>query len=422
MAAPLTSVSLEESAEELSRGVMNWEGGSFGYLRTLQKAVRNRGSVELMRCKKEGADSGRLVAVKRMPTAWVQHGPSAHEERFKYSSERPWRDLGILQELNRRSFPAACELLGVFRDETVTYVVTSLATEGELFAWCQRAPAPGREREALMMPLVAQVLSAVQRLHEHGIAHRDLSLENILLTRTDAGGLEVKLIDFGMGGAERMCLGGRADIGKPSYQAPEMHLGGRYDAFLADAFALGVVIFTMAAREYPWAATKRGKCERYQCFHFHGWEHFAEEMTLRDNSGRHLCQVFSEELSELIGGLLVKLPEGRAHLGESIYQGLGGEDSEESDARCSVWDLRWHVDGISDVASEREDLDRLSLDEADSSPGSSSPASLAVVAEEDPAGRCGRVCSGASAGSSKSASTAATSRSASPRGGNASPP
>ena len=30
------------------------------------------------------------------------------------------------------------------------------------------------------------------------------------------------------------------------------------DAFLADDFALGVVVFAMAVQDYPWTSTKKG--------------------------------------------------------------------------------------------------------------------------------------------------------------------
>lgn len=76
--------------------------------------------------------------------------------------------------------------------------------EGDLFEWCFRptVPAPGVEREAHMRPIVAQLLVAVRWLHGLGIAHRDLSLENVLLEDSGAE-LRVKLIDFGMATMKR---------------------------------------------------------------------------------------------------------------------------------------------------------------------------------------------------------------------------
>ena len=104
-----------------------------------------------------------------------------------------------------------------------------------------------------MLPIVGQIFTAVCWLHDLGVAHRDLSLENILLT-DNGGSMQVKLIDFGMSTTQRVCK--RELRGKQSYQAPEMH-GPEYDAFLADEFALGVVLFAMAVQDYPWTSTKK---------------------------------------------------------------------------------------------------------------------------------------------------------------------
>jgi len=339
-------ISVEDAANSAANLVQRWEPGSFTFVRTLQQAKRNHGRVQLMRWSRGEApdeDGGCLVAVKLMPTGWVQHGPDEHSQRFPRSSERPWCDLGILLEMNKRGCSDVCQLLGIFRDANMTYVVTSLATEGELLDWCQRVPAPGAVRETQMRPLAQQTLRAVQWLHMHGIAHGDLSLENILLTRGEHG-LRVKLIDFGMA-----CVGRTRQVGqfgKPSYQAPELHQqasvssGGCacwaplvsvvscrfYDAFFADVFALGVVFFTMAAREYPWSSTKRGRCRRFEHVRHHGFINFLQTHTLKDGSGQ-LLHLFSEGLAEFLAGLLQLEPQQRVHL-------------EEFPAR-SVWELSW---------------------------------------------------------------------------------
>ncbi|CAK0788360.1 unnamed protein product, partial [Prorocentrum cordatum] len=71
----------------------------------------------------------------------------------------------------------------------------------------------------------------------------------------------VKIIDFGAATALRHCGEGECR-GKRNYQAPEMHTGG-YDAFAADSFALGVVLFATMAHDFPWTSTKAGACKHY---------------------------------------------------------------------------------------------------------------------------------------------------------------
>merc|ERR1719221_375582 len=276
-----------------------------------------------MKSKKYGGCS---VAVKTMPNKWVRSGPDRFKEYYPNTGEQPWNDLGLLKSLNRMDFPYVCDLLGVFRDSQNMYVVTSLATEGDLFSWCFLGPKPGREREALMQPIVSQLFSAVKWLHEIGIAHRDISLENILLTDAGCGSLRVKIIDFGMATLSQKCH--KEVRGKPSYQAPEMHLLVEYDAFLADAFSIGVVLFSMMAQDYPWLSTKLGSCPLFDCANMFGLKQSLKKQKLHE--------VFTPAFTELVGGLLEINPQDRLGLGESCYA-RGVVDRN----RLTVWDMRW---------------------------------------------------------------------------------
>ncbi|KAG2769198.1 hypothetical protein PC129_g1977 [Phytophthora cactorum] len=94
------------------------------------------------------------------------------------------------------------------------------------------------EREVL--PLMRQVLEGVHYLHSKlGVAHRDLSLENVLLSRGVC-----KITDFGLSTDARIvCQGGQ--VGKNFYMAPEIVAGKRYDPTLADVWSLGIMWFIM---------------------------------------------------------------------------------------------------------------------------------------------------------------------------------
>lgn len=310
---------------EVASTVQPWRNEDFTLVQEMQEAPGNFGHVNLMR--QSEALGGGLVAVKKMPNHWVMASPVEFQERNPKAAELPWVDLAILKQLNKSRFPYSCDLGGVFRDHTSTYVVTSYNAGGDLFAWCKREdPEPGTSREALMQPLVTQIASAVKWLHELGIAHRDLSLENIMLTGTD-NDLQIKLIDFGMATVARTCKG--EVRGKLAYRAPEMHMEAPYDSFLIDAFSLGVVVFAMAARDYPWTSTKRGNCRFFEYVSKFGFRQFVSKRKLRGGTV-YLGEVFSEDLVDLLDGLLELQPERRTTLGEA-----GWED------RSSLWTTRW---------------------------------------------------------------------------------
>lgn len=287
-----------------------WLPGSFSFVRKLQDAGRNHGSVDLMRSLAEGS----FVAVKRMPRAWT--GSGFHDKavgadpikKFREGAENIWLDVGLAKYLDTKGVPFACKLLGVFCSPTETFVVSRFATEGDLFEISPRGPCPGERREDWLRPLVKQIVDAVVWLHDQLIAHCDLSMENILVTREYADGpLQVKLIDFGMAAVGKRLVRGR-HRGKPSYRAPEM-FQGVYDPFLADVFALGVVIYSTASATYPWMSTKPGTCPFFACAYETGLEQLLMCQVVSTQQGSvSLIAVLSEHIVDLLCGLLAMNP------------------------------------------------------------------------------------------------------------------
>jgi serine/threonine protein kinase len=270
-----------------------------------------------------------------MPTRWIRGSPDEFDARYPGSSERPWVDVGLVRRLNKIGYPYAVKLLGVFVDSDSTYVVSSLASEGDLFAWCDGDPKPGPEREATMYPLVSQIFTGVRWLHDLGIAHRDLSLENLLL-HNDKGDLRIKIIDFGMSTMSRSVS--EEVRGKQSYQAPEIHLTHPVDTFMTDPFSLGVVLFAMGAQDYPWSSTKRKTCELFEYVCMFGFSKFLSKRRLRKGGGESLAEVFSPSFTALLVGLLARDPGKRLTLGETCFETT---DNSDNAGRTSVWDCEW---------------------------------------------------------------------------------
>ncbi|CAN2387854.1 Kinase-like [Pristimantis euphronides] len=92
----------------------------------------------------------------------------------------------------------------------------------------------------------AELVSVLVYLHNLGIIHRDVKMENILL---DERG-HLKLSDFGL--SRHLPFGERAYTicGTLQYMAPEVLSGGPY-SHSADWFSLGVLLFTIAAGQFP---------------------------------------------------------------------------------------------------------------------------------------------------------------------------
>ncbi|RLN96395.1 hypothetical protein BBJ28_00003191 [Nothophytophthora sp. Chile5] len=124
-----------------------------------------------------------------------------------------------------------------FVEQETMYLVMEYCAGGDLYDYLST-----RRQRMLSclnaLSVLSQVASGVAFLHEHGIAHRDISLENIMLHRG-----RCKLGDFGL--ATRETDAGGRRVGKKYYMAPEVVAGSTYDPKAADVWSLGIVLFIM---------------------------------------------------------------------------------------------------------------------------------------------------------------------------------
>ena len=97
-----------------------------------------------------------------------------------------------------------------------------------------------------------QICDGVEYLHELGLAHRDLKLDNCVMTTNNV----VKLIDFGTavvfhypGGAHQKATG---IVGSDPYLAPEVITQETYDPRKTDVWSVAIIFMCMILRRFPW--------------------------------------------------------------------------------------------------------------------------------------------------------------------------
>ena len=101
--------------------------------------------------------------------------------------------------------------------------------------------------EALCRFYFKQILEALHYMHDAGVAHRNLTLNNILVDEN----FQIKISDFGLSGP---VIGNdkhgfsTTRVGLTEYMAPEAISKGVYRPHEADLFAAGVILFIMRVR------------------------------------------------------------------------------------------------------------------------------------------------------------------------------
>ena len=191
--------------------------------------------------------TGALIAVKQIPIDGVT------ESHVVVVLQR---EVDILTQITH---PNVVRFFGMEVRENYLHLLTEYVSGGSLADQLQQF---GPMNEGLVKRHTRQILVGLEFLHSHGVVHRDIKGQNVLMTQQ---GL-LKLADFGaaqtfdgIGTGQQQSL-----TGTPAFVAPEIILEHGHDD-RADIWSLGCTIIQMLTAETPWGPLQFGSL--YELLH-----------------------------------------------------------------------------------------------------------------------------------------------------------
>src|SRR5271170_6142469 len=140
--------------------------------------------------------------------------------------------------------PYICGMRDVVRTNCHWYMLFEYVNGGQMLDYII---AHGRLKEKQARKFSRQIASALDYCHRNSIVHRDLKIENILISKTG----DIKIIDFGLSNlfSPRSLL--KTFCGSLYFAAPELLQARQYTGPEVDVWSFGIVLYVLVCGKVP---------------------------------------------------------------------------------------------------------------------------------------------------------------------------
>ena len=278
-------------------------GRPFAHFYKRGDALGTGGFAEVYRCTHKR--TGMTYAVKDVAT-----GNLSRQERATLQDE-----IVVLNFL--RGAPFIVRLYDVFKEPSHTYLVLEEMKGGDLLnRICEKEVYTELEARELCQ----YFFEAVAYCHSKRIAHRDIKLDNLLLTE-EGNDASIKLADFGFA---KRATGGKmlkTLCGTPNYMAPEIFdLKVPYYDYRCDMWSVGVVVYALIGGYLPFEGSLKELAAMVTSGQYYFHDEYWTDITY--------------EAKTLVKGLLQTNPDKRLSAQTALsskWMGLDDEDLTVSD-------------------------------------------------------------------------------------------
>ena len=182
----------------------------------------------------------------------------------------------------------ACYIYDIIRANHKMYIFMEFCDSGDIAGYLKKNGAIDEVKTCFWFTGISQGLKFMhETLH---MAHRDIKVDNIMLTHDKQGVLVAKLTDFGFA---RKCWNEKTNApdisktfcGTEPYYSPQIVSKKPYFPMAADVWAMGCVLFCMLNNKFP--------------FHFGNAKKMLQEQTDRDYQNSRFIKEFPEDVKDL---------------------------------------------------------------------------------------------------------------------------